>query len=172
MRAWQAWSFCCGRTRLSRLTDGGTLTRKALAQAAAVEHPTMALTLSRMEREGSISHKPSPPDGRSTVFSLTASAQARLGEVNAVLDDQASVRTGCEGHPSGDAQAVFGRREDPHRAGWAARRLKHCRAMPARRDRREPVLQLAEGVPGGGQEAACRGYGASRHLRRGQGPAP
>ena len=39
-------------------------------------------------------------------------------------------------------------------------------------DRREPVLQLVEGVPGGREEAPCRRYGASCDQRRGEGPAP
>src|SRR5262245_61064614 len=73
-----------------------------------------------------------------------------------IRDAAQVVRTGCEGHPPSDAEAIFGWREDPYRAGWPAWRIQHCGTMPARRDRREPVLQLVEGVPGGGQAPACR----------------
>lgn len=39
---------------------------------------------------------------------------------------------GREGHPSSDAPAVLGRREDQHRAGRRARRGEHRRTVPAR----------------------------------------
>src|SRR5262249_53206656 len=39
-----------------------------------------------------------------------------------------------------------------------SRRIQHCRIVPARGDRRKPLLQLVEGIPRGRQAAACWGY--------------
>lgn len=53
------------------LQDGGAMTQKALAQLAAVEQPTMANTLNRMERDGLVQRAPDPNDRRSALVSLT-----------------------------------------------------------------------------------------------------
>jgi len=53
------------------LQDGGAMTQKALAQLAAVEQPTMANTLNRMERDGLVMRTPDPNDRRSAQVSLT-----------------------------------------------------------------------------------------------------
>lgn len=53
------------------LQDGGAMTQKALAQLAAVEQPTMANTLNRMERDGLVLRNPDPNDRRSALVSLT-----------------------------------------------------------------------------------------------------
>jgi DNA-binding MarR family transcriptional regulator len=53
------------------LQDGGAMTQKALAQLAAVEQPTMANTLNRMERDGLVQRTPDPNDRRSAQVSLT-----------------------------------------------------------------------------------------------------
>jgi MarR family transcriptional regulator for hemolysin len=53
------------------LQDGGALSQKELVQQAAVEQPTMAATLNRMERDGLIVRTPDPRDGRSSLVSLT-----------------------------------------------------------------------------------------------------
>jgi MarR family transcriptional regulator for hemolysin len=53
------------------LQDGRSMTQKALAQLAAVEQPTMANTLNRMERDGLIVRTPDPNDRRSALVSLT-----------------------------------------------------------------------------------------------------
>ena len=53
------------------LQDGSAMTQKALAQVAAVEQPTMANTLNRMERDGLIARTPDPNDRRSALVSLT-----------------------------------------------------------------------------------------------------
>ncbi len=45
------------------LIDGGAQTQKALAHWAAVEQPTMANTLARMERDGLIAREPDPATG-------------------------------------------------------------------------------------------------------------
>lgn len=54
------------------LQDGRAMTQKALAQLAAVEQPTMANTLNRMERDGLVVRTPDPNDRRSAQVSLTA----------------------------------------------------------------------------------------------------
>jgi DNA-binding MarR family transcriptional regulator len=53
------------------LLNEGPLSQSALARWAAVEQPTMANTLNRMERDGLIVRKPDPEDGRSAIVSLT-----------------------------------------------------------------------------------------------------
>src|ERR1700710_574564 len=54
------------------LLDGRAQTQKELAHWAAVEQPTMANTLSRMERDGLIERTPDPADRRSALIALTA----------------------------------------------------------------------------------------------------
>ena len=53
------------------LIDGRAQTQKELAHWAAVEQPTMANTLSRMDRDGLITRAPDPSDKRSSLISLT-----------------------------------------------------------------------------------------------------
>jgi DNA-binding MarR family transcriptional regulator len=53
------------------LQDGRALTQKELAISATVEQPTMANTLSRMERDGLVVRTPDPNDRRSAKVSLT-----------------------------------------------------------------------------------------------------
>lgn len=53
------------------LQSGGAMTQKELAQLAAVEQPTMANTLNRMERDGLVQRTPDPNDRRSARVSLT-----------------------------------------------------------------------------------------------------
>ena len=76
------------------LQDGGSMSQKELVQLAAVEQPTMAATLSRMERDGLIVRTPDPKDGRSSRISLTPigrqRADAAFGvavEVNRIASD-------------------------------------------------------------------------------------
>lgn len=47
-------------------------TQKDLARYAAVEQPTMAATLARMERDGLVERTPNPVDGRSALIALSA----------------------------------------------------------------------------------------------------
>src|SRR4051794_38979991 len=79
---------------------------------------------------------------------LAHRSQTRSADETEIRDTERVIRTGRKEHPPSDAQALFGRRQDQDRAGWASRRIQHRRAMPPRGDRREPVLQLVEGVPG------------------------
>ena len=63
------------------LGDGESLTQKELAAAAAVEQPTMAATLARMERDGLIRRGPDPDDGRSSRVALTDAALRAVDDV-------------------------------------------------------------------------------------------
>lgn len=67
------------------LGDGGALPQKALAQAAAIEQPTMAATLSRMERDGLVDRRPDPADGRGALFSLTPAAMKKARAVQRAI---------------------------------------------------------------------------------------
>jgi MarR family transcriptional regulator, transcriptional regulator for hemolysin len=53
------------------LIDGEPQTQAELARVAAVEQPTMANTLSRMDRDGLVTRTPDPADKRSARVSLT-----------------------------------------------------------------------------------------------------
>jgi MarR family transcriptional regulator, transcriptional regulator for hemolysin len=66
------------------LRDGSKLTQTELARIAVVEQPTMAGTLSRMEREGLIEREPDPTDRRSSLIRLTPAALAKLPELMAM----------------------------------------------------------------------------------------
>lgn len=63
------------------LRDGGELPQKALAELAAIEQPTMAATLARMERAGLVARRPDPQDRRVMLFSLTPVALAKADAV-------------------------------------------------------------------------------------------
>lgn len=69
----------------------GPASQKSLAQAASIEQPTMAATLSRMERDGLIARRSDPADGRSTLVSLTPQAAKRadaiMRAISSVNDD-------------------------------------------------------------------------------------
>lgn len=66
---------------LLALEDGAALTQKALAERATVEQATMTATLARMERDGLVTRRPNPDDGRSTLVALTPLALAKLPAV-------------------------------------------------------------------------------------------
>lgn len=68
------------------LGDGEALSQKALTAAAEVEQPTMAATLTRMERDGLVSRAPDPQDRRSTLFSLTPVALEKVAAVREATD--------------------------------------------------------------------------------------
>jgi MarR family transcriptional regulator for hemolysin len=67
------------------LATGKALTQTALANVAAIEQPTMAATLTRMERDGLVQRRPDPNDGRSSLISLTAAAQKKVRAVEAAV---------------------------------------------------------------------------------------
>jgi len=59
------------------LQEGKALPQKELARLAAVEQPTMANTLARMERDGLVTGEPDPNDKRSTLLRLTKAGRER-----------------------------------------------------------------------------------------------
>ena len=67
------------------LGGGEALAQKDLAEAAAVEQPTMAATLARMERDGLVERRPHPEDRRSSLVSLTPRALAKADAVRAAV---------------------------------------------------------------------------------------
>jgi MarR family transcriptional regulator, transcriptional regulator for hemolysin len=71
---------------LTALMASNALSQKALAEQAGIEQPTMAATLSRMERDGIIMRHPDPRDGRSSLFSLTQATRGKVPEIQAVID--------------------------------------------------------------------------------------
>lgn len=66
---------------LFALFDGNALSQKELARQASVEQPTMAATLSRMERDGLIERTPDPNDRRSSLIALSPLARRKLSGV-------------------------------------------------------------------------------------------
>lgn len=71
---------------LLALSAGGARTPKNLAGAAAVEQPTMTATIQRMERDGLVSRKRNPDDGRSALIVLTPAGYDRIADTDRVLD--------------------------------------------------------------------------------------
>jgi len=62
------------------LIDGRAQTQKELAHWAAVEQPTMANTLARMERDGLIVRTPDPADRRSALVALSADGRTKAAQ--------------------------------------------------------------------------------------------
>ncbi|MEY2936850.1 MAG: hypothetical protein RL033_7599 [Pseudomonadota bacterium] len=62
------------------LEQNGPLQQKDLLERVHVEQPTMAALLSRMERDGLITRKPAPEDGRARLIALTPRAKANLSK--------------------------------------------------------------------------------------------
>jgi DNA-binding MarR family transcriptional regulator len=70
---------------LRALAGGGSLSQIELAEAARVEQPTMAETLTRMVRDGVAQREPNPNDKRGTLVSLTRRSRARLSKARVAL---------------------------------------------------------------------------------------
>jgi DNA-binding MarR family transcriptional regulator len=68
------------------LADGVAMTQKELAKRAAIEQPTMAATLARMERDGLIVRKADPADRRSSLVSLSPAAAKKTAAVRAAVN--------------------------------------------------------------------------------------
>lgn len=60
------------------LAENEAMAQKALAAYASIEQPTMAATLTRMERDKLIERRPDPNDKRSSLFSLTGATRKKL----------------------------------------------------------------------------------------------
>lgn len=61
--------------------ENGEQPQKAIAEEASVKQETMTATLTRMERDGLITRRPNPDDGRSMLVALTPKAREKLPEV-------------------------------------------------------------------------------------------
>jgi DNA-binding MarR family transcriptional regulator len=70
---------------IGALGASAPLSQKALAAAASIEQPTMAATLTRMERDGVVQRAPDPKDGRSALFSLTAATRRKLPAMRRII---------------------------------------------------------------------------------------
>jgi len=77
------------------LQDGRAMTQTALAQQAAVEQPTMANTLARMERDGLIARTPDPNDKRSALVRLTALGRERADQAFACANEVNGLAAGA-----------------------------------------------------------------------------
>ena len=71
---------------LTALIARESLSQKALTEHAAIEQPTMAATLARMERDGIIERNPDPRDGRGALFSLAPSTREKAGALRATVE--------------------------------------------------------------------------------------
>lgn len=65
------------------LAHGEALSQRALTEAAAIGQPTMAATLKRMERDGLVTKRPDPVDGRSALYSLSTTGLEITQQVRA-----------------------------------------------------------------------------------------
>jgi MarR family transcriptional regulator for hemolysin len=89
---------------LFALGDGNEMTQMALARTVVIEQPTMAATLTRMERDGLVRRRPDPEDGRSSLISLTSAALKKVRTVEAAV---AKVNARALGGLSEKEQAAF-----------------------------------------------------------------
>jgi MarR family transcriptional regulator for hemolysin len=63
------------------------IAKASVPAIAWIEQPTMAATLSRMERDGLIERRPDPTDGRSSLVSLTAAAREKAKLVMVAVNE-------------------------------------------------------------------------------------
>ncbi len=70
---------------LRALAEGIALSQTKLAQIAAVEQPSMAETLRRMERDELVQREPNPQDGRGSLVSVKRQSRARWPKAMAAL---------------------------------------------------------------------------------------
>jgi len=77
------------------LQDGRAMTQTALAREAAVEQPTMANTLNRMERDGLVARTADPNDKRSALVSLTPLGRTRADQAFASADEVNGIAAGA-----------------------------------------------------------------------------
>jgi DNA-binding MarR family transcriptional regulator len=71
---------------INALAENGAMSQKTLAIYAAIEQPTMAATLARMERDKLVERRPDPGDGRSFLFSLTVATRRKLPAMRAAIE--------------------------------------------------------------------------------------
>ncbi len=71
---------------INALIADDALPQKALARIAAIEQPTMAAMLVRMERDGVIVRRPDPDDGRSALFSLSPATKRKVPALRRAIE--------------------------------------------------------------------------------------
>jgi MarR family transcriptional regulator for hemolysin len=67
------------------LEEQGPLQQKDLLEHVAIEQPTMAALLTRMERDRVLVRKPDPTDARARLVSLTSRGQTVLAQAKAAM---------------------------------------------------------------------------------------
>ncbi len=87
---------------LTALIANEAMSQKALTEHAAIEQPTMAATLARMERDGIIGRQPDPRDKRSSLFSLTPASRQKIGALHAAVEGMNA--DALAGLPEGDRE--------------------------------------------------------------------
>jgi MarR family transcriptional regulator, transcriptional regulator for hemolysin len=87
------------------LARGQALSQRALTEAASIEQPTMAATLSRMERDGWVMKRPDPNDRRSSLYSLTPAGMEMTEKVRAA--GQAVNEAAMEGLSEAEREAYL-----------------------------------------------------------------
>jgi MarR family transcriptional regulator for hemolysin len=69
------------------LSANAKLTQKQIVEEIGVEQPTMAATLSRMERDGLVTRTADPTDGRSSLIALSQKARDLLPAVERAVNE-------------------------------------------------------------------------------------
>ncbi|WP_075293117.1 MarR family winged helix-turn-helix transcriptional regulator [Pararhizobium arenae] len=72
---------------ITALTEGGEMTQKQLTELLGVEQPSTAQLLARLERDGFITRRKDPGDGRSSLVRLTEKATSALPAISEIMDD-------------------------------------------------------------------------------------
>lgn len=114
------------------LGDGAAMPQKALAAAAAIEQPTMAATLSRMERAGLVERRPDPRDGRSQLVALTPVAMEKAARA-------------CQAAAAVNAAALAGLGEE-ERARFLDMLARVVAALERSLDEKEPLSPPSAGA--------------------------
>jgi MarR family transcriptional regulator, transcriptional regulator for hemolysin len=70
---------------LRALKDGNAMTQTELAAAAKIEQSTMAVMLARMVRDAVVRRTPNPDDRRSSLYTLTPAALAKVSRARDIL---------------------------------------------------------------------------------------
>jgi DNA-binding MarR family transcriptional regulator len=86
------------------LWEGDGLTQRELIERLDIEQPTMANTLTRMERDGLIQRRQDPADGRAQRIWLTEAARALEGAATAAAE---AVNTRALAGLAADERVVF-----------------------------------------------------------------
>jgi len=72
---------------INALAHEEPLSQKALAEIAAIEQPTMAAMLARMERDRLIDRRPDRNDKRGALYSLTPATRKKIGALRDAVEE-------------------------------------------------------------------------------------